>query len=80
LGALTGKSQKCDACAGPRARGEAPACVAACPAYCLEFGDLQLFEKERGPGFAAVHPLSTDKNATEPSVLIKLRKNRYAEN
>lgn len=36
----TGEMKRCDFCANIRAQGEQPACVAACPMRCIEWGDL----------------------------------------
>ena len=65
-GAVTldrGLAVKCNACADLRARGEAPACVAACPTHCLSFGPLQ-----RRQGRADFLP---DPALTDPSLCLK---------
>ncbi|MBR2835278.1 MAG: 4Fe-4S dicluster domain-containing protein [Coriobacteriales bacterium] len=68
-----GVSSKCDACARLRALGEQPACVNACPARALDFGDLEELAQKYGPELANEFPVMGSAEATQPSVLIKLK-------
>ena len=65
---------KCDACAGLRAQGENPACVAACPMRAVEFGNIEELrqkhaDKELSSDAAAVPPSST----TEPNIIFAIK-------
>jgi anaerobic dimethyl sulfoxide reductase subunit B (iron-sulfur subunit) len=62
---------KCDACGELRRQGKNPACVDACIARCLHFGDLEDFEKKYGPGLVRQVPVLPDPVITEPSLLIR---------
>jgi anaerobic dimethyl sulfoxide reductase subunit B (iron-sulfur subunit) len=64
-----GVMTKCDFCADLLARGEPPACVAACPMRALEHGEM---ERLKGKAGAAnrVHPLP-DPSITEPSLVVR---------
>ena len=59
----TGLASKCDACRDLLEKGEKPACVAACPTRCLDFGPL-----ERRQGRAEFLP---DPGLTDPSLCLK---------
>lgn len=63
-----GVMRKCDFCADYLAKGESPACVAACPSRALGFGELADLQAEHGT-LAAVAPLP-DPSYTTPSLVI----------
>jgi anaerobic dimethyl sulfoxide reductase subunit B (iron-sulfur subunit) len=62
----TGRMGKCTLCAPDLARGEAPACVAACPMRVLEVGDLAELRARHGAG-AQVYPLPAERH-TRPAL------------
>lgn len=64
---------KCDFCQDLLAKGEPPACVAACPTRALNFGELEELQKQHG-GVAAIEPLPVS-TITNPSVVITPHKN-----
>jgi anaerobic dimethyl sulfoxide reductase subunit B (iron-sulfur subunit) len=61
------KMTKCDACVDLLAKGQQPACVAACPQRALEFGDVVALRAKHG-ALAAIAPLPLP--ATKPSLVI----------
>ena len=65
--------RKCDACYLLREKGESPACVAACPMRCLDFGDLEELKAKYGrePGVRRERPARFSE--TTPSLLINAR-------
>ena len=62
---------KCDFCAGERAAGRPPACVAACPMRALDFGELADLERRYGTT-RDLYPLP-DSNLTRPSIVVRRR-------
>lgn len=70
LRANTGYAQKCDACASKRAKGELPACVAACPTRALQFGDMDEFRKEN-PECINTASFLPKPERTNPSLAIR---------
>lgn len=67
-----GKVDKCDFCVDYLEKGEAPACVAACPVRALDFGELsELKKKYKGTNKIKELP---DSNLTKPSIIIKAHK------
>jgi len=71
LSEISGVSQKCDACADLLKEGKKPTCVAACPTFALDFGDLGELEKTYGPDVIRQPPIQTNSQ-TDPSILIKI--------
>lgn len=64
----TGRMGKCTLCAPDLARGEQPACVAACPMRVLEVGDLVELRARHGAG-AQVYPLPSESH-TRPALVV----------
>ena len=65
---------KCDACAGLRAQGEQPSCVASCPQRVLEFGDLEeLKAAHTDAQLVADCAAMPDSSKTSPSLLMEIR-------
>lgn len=46
-----GIASKCNSCRDLRAKGEDPACVGACPVYCLKFGEIRSLDQNKEPSF-----------------------------
>ena len=69
-----GVVHKCDACAGLRAQGEQPSCVASCPQRVLEFGDLDELRAAHADADLVsdcyVLPASSQ---TKPSLLMEIK-------
>ncbi len=63
------RATKCDFCIDLIAAGEKPACVAACPARALDFGDFEALKKTHGAN-GALFPLP-DPSLTEPALIIE---------
>lgn len=63
-----GKVGKCDFCMDLLAKGEQPACVAACPLRVLDFGTMEELAKKHG-GTGNIKGLP-DPKLTKPSLLI----------
>ena len=63
---------KCDACAAIRAAGGQPACVAACPNRCLDFGDMDELKAKYGSALVSELPVFPGSD-TQPCVLIKAK-------
>lgn len=65
---------KCDACAGLRAQGEQPSCVASCPQRVLEFGDIEEL-KAAHPDAKLVADCAAmpDSSQTAPSLLMEIK-------
>lgn len=68
----TRRMTKCDFCAEELDRGRPPACVAACPARALDFGEVGELEKRYGEAalVAQVHPLP-ESALTLPALLLR---------
>lgn len=66
-----GVSGKCDACMLLRSKGEHPACVDACPARALDFGELTELEAKYGSGLVNEFPFMGPAD-TNPSVRVRL--------
>ncbi len=66
--ATRGRMTKCDFCVDEVDRGGAPACVAACPARALDFGEREALEARYG-ALDEVHPLP-DPALTEPALVL----------
>ena len=67
--AATGHMTKCDLCADYREGGQDPACVSACPARALGWGEIETLRAEH-PGLgAAIEPLP-DPAVTRPNLVI----------
>lgn len=64
---------KCDACAGIRAKGGNPACVDACPARALDFGEMEDLQAKYGSDTTNVIAVLPDPSMTMPSLLIRAR-------
>jgi anaerobic dimethyl sulfoxide reductase subunit B (iron-sulfur subunit) len=65
---------KCDACISFLARGEDPACVAACSTRALRFGELDsLRERFGGDGLVSTFTGIPSDELTEPSLLIRAK-------
>ena len=62
-----GKMSKCDACRDNLAKGQPPACVAACPCRALDFGTLDDMRAKYGT-FATIAPLP-DPAMTNPHLI-----------
>jgi anaerobic dimethyl sulfoxide reductase subunit B (iron-sulfur subunit) len=67
--AATHVASKCDFCFDLIGAGDKPACVAACPARALDFGDFDELKKRHG-GESALFPLP-DPALTSPALVIK---------
>lgn len=67
-----GKMGKCDMCKDLLAKGQPPACVAACPERALDFGELAELEAKYGSRaqFSVVAPLP-DPSITSPALVLK---------
>ena len=65
--------RKCDACYLLREKGESPACVAACPMRCLDFGDLEELKAKYGENLVSDVNGLPDSSETTPSLLINAR-------
>ena len=62
--------QKCDGCAGLRAKGEQPACVASCPMRAIEFGDIdELKARHADKALSFDLAVLPDGSMTQPNVL-----------
>ncbi|WP_139651236.1 4Fe-4S dicluster domain-containing protein [Raoultibacter phocaeensis] len=64
---------KCDSCYALRAKGESPACVAACPMRALDFGDLEELKAKYGNDLVSDVNGLPDSSQTTPSLLISPR-------
>lgn len=62
------KMMKCDACVDRLAKGELPACVAACPQRALDFGWVDELRSKYGAG-AHIRPLP-DPALTKPNLIV----------
>lgn len=69
MSAATGVAHKCDFCIDLIDLGEIPQCVAACPARCLNYGDIEAL-RSSNEGLLSVPPIS-DNTSTGPSVVYK---------
>ena len=65
--------RKCDSCYLLREKGESPACVAACPMRCLDFGDLEELKAKYGDDLVSDINGLPDSSETTPSLLINAR-------
>lgn len=63
-----GVMTKCNLCLDYLAKGEQPACVAACPSRALEFGEIDELRAKYGDN-AAIEPLP-DPSITHPNLVI----------
>lgn len=68
-----GITGKCDSCAGLRAQGEQPACVASCIMRCLDFGDLDELREKYGDDLVSEVSVLPSKDITGPSVLVNAK-------
>ncbi len=64
-----GYMTKCNMCVDLVDAGGTPACVAACPLRCMDFGELNDVEKRHGT-IRRVYPLPDDR-LTEPALVLK---------
>jgi anaerobic dimethyl sulfoxide reductase subunit B (iron-sulfur subunit) len=67
--AASGRMSKCSFCVDDLERGDAPACVTACPQRALDFGDPEELAARHTAG-ATVHPLP-DPSLTAPAWLLE---------
>lgn len=63
------KVTKCDFCLDMLAKGEEPACVAACPLHAIKFGEIQELRKEFGE-LACTRDMASS-SVTGPNLVIK---------
>lgn len=71
--------QKCDMCKDRIDKGEKPICVAACPAFALDFGDYDMLRSKYSDAVqlsSSAFPYAYENGTTEtgPSMLIRKRK------
>jgi anaerobic dimethyl sulfoxide reductase subunit B (iron-sulfur subunit) len=70
---------KCDACKDLVAKGKNPVCVDSCIMRCIDFGELDDLKRKYGEDVVSELPILPSASITNPSVLIKPRKNAYSK-
>ena len=72
------KMTKCDGCRGDVARGQMPACVAACPMRAMAFGEISDLRAQYGRQ-CDIYPLSPS-HKTRPNLVLRLHRDAHKVN